>query len=182
MDKKFIIGSVVGGLILFFWQFLSNAAINIHSVNQKYTANQAAIMSSLSTNLTEDGTYFLPMSPPNSSSDEQQKHMKESNGKPWARIHYNKSFDSDMSMNMIRGVLADIVAVALLIFFVFPHFKKIDIKTGIMTTVAAALTMYLTVSYGDTIWYKTNSIPELIDAFVAWILTGTWLGYYLRRD
>jgi uncharacterized membrane protein YeaQ/YmgE (transglycosylase-associated protein family) len=182
MNTKTIIAAVVGGIILFFWQFLSNAAINIHAVNQKHTPNQSQVIECLNANLTEDGSYFIPMPAPGATSEEQEAHMKANNGKPWARIQYFKSFETNMAMNMVRGVLADIVAVMLLIFFVFPNFKSINIKNTILATVGAALTMYLTVSYGEAIWYKTNTIPELIDVFGGWILTGAWLGWYLRRD
>lgn len=60
--KKTIIASLVGGIIIFFWQFLSNAALDLHRPAQQYTANQDSILNYLSTQLTE-GKYFLPTVP-----------------------------------------------------------------------------------------------------------------------
>lgn len=35
--KSFVFPTVLGGLLLFFWQFLSFAAINLHGQAQEYT-------------------------------------------------------------------------------------------------------------------------------------------------
>jgi len=39
--KKSIIAAIVGGIILFFWQFLSNAALYLPRQAQQYKPNQA---------------------------------------------------------------------------------------------------------------------------------------------
>lgn len=182
MDKKFVIASVVGGIILFFWQFLSNTAINIHGTNQKYTANQDAIIAALNTNLTEDGQYHLPMYAPGASSEEIQKMTDEGHLNPFIQINYHKVYGNTLPMNLIRSLLGDIVAVALFVFFVLGQMKVVNLKSTVMMAIGVALSMYLVGSYGNAIWYKTNSIPDLIDAIVGWGLTGAWLGYFLRRD
>ena len=99
--KKTLIASIVGGIILFIWQFLSWAALNLHQASNAYTPNHAAIMAALETNLPEEGGYFIPGVPENASREEQEKLMKESNGKPWASIQYHKSQDSSPE-RMIR--------------------------------------------------------------------------------
>jgi len=40
---------------------------------------------------------------------------------------------------------------------------------------------YLTIPYLNSIWFETNSIGHLIDAFVSWGLVGIWLGWWLPR-
>jgi hypothetical protein len=60
--KKSLIGAIVGGIIIFLWQFLSWALINFHKPAQQYTAKQDAVMTILNSNL-EEGGYIMPALP-----------------------------------------------------------------------------------------------------------------------
>ncbi|MBK8516982.1 MAG: hypothetical protein IPL55_12095 [Saprospiraceae bacterium] len=180
MDKRMIIGTLVGGLIVFIWQFLSWAVINIHISEQKYTPNQEAILQSLESQLSEEGNYFMPSYPPGTSSDDQQKLIEAAAGKPWAQVTYHKAMNMSMSMNMLRGYLADIVAVFMLI-WLLGKIPELTMGTSIMASVAVGLIGYLTTEYSNAIWFEINSMPYLIDTLVSWGICGTWLGYWLRR-
>ena len=180
MNSKMIIGALVGGLLVFIWQFVSWAAINFHKGEQKYSPNQDAILQMLSSQLSEEGTYFLPTSPPNASSEEQQKAMEASMGKPWAQISYHKSMDANMGMNMFRGYLTDVVAVLLLIWLLM-KIPNISMQTTIVSCIVVGLVGYLTTSYTNSIWFEKNTLPDLLDAVVAWTICGAWLGFWLRR-
>src|SRR5678816_1381218 len=61
--KKWIIGSLVGALIVFAWQFLSWTMIGIHSGEEKYASAQDQVLSALSSSNLEDGMYMLPTTP-----------------------------------------------------------------------------------------------------------------------
>jgi hypothetical protein len=180
MNNKFIIGSLVGGLIVFMYQFMSWALLNLHASQQQYTDQQENIINCLSTNLKEDGTYFIPNVPPGTSSEIAQKQMEESQGKPWAIVSYRKSMNTSMSTNMLRGFAADIVAVFLLC-WVLGNFHYVNMRMAIMASVAVGLIGYLTTEYSNSIWFELNSLPDLLDAVVCWTLCGTWLGFWLRK-
>ena len=70
--KKSLIASIAGGIIIFFWQFLSNAALDLHRPASQSTPQQDSILAFLSTHLKE-GKYFLPNTPDNASNEEKQK-------------------------------------------------------------------------------------------------------------
>ena len=53
--KKSLIGAIVGGIIIFIWQFLSWTLINLHKPAQQYTEKQEAVMAVLNSNLEEGG-------------------------------------------------------------------------------------------------------------------------------
>src|SRR5882762_8086239 len=89
--KKLVIGSLVGGLLIFIWQTLSWAALNLHHASQEYTPKQDSILSYLNTQFSEDGSYMLPNYPPGTSREEMEKQMESRKGKPWAQIQYHKS-------------------------------------------------------------------------------------------
>ncbi|MBK9733835.1 MAG: hypothetical protein IPO92_02225 [Saprospiraceae bacterium] len=181
MSTKVIIGTIVGGFIIFIWQTLSWTMLNIHGSEAKYTENQDSIMNMLSNQIKEDGSYYLPGLPPKASSEEEEKYMSNMTGKPWATISYHKSWNMSMGMNMFRGLLADIVAVWMLMWLLM-KIPNLSVQTSIMASLAVGLVGYLTTEYAMTIWFQTNSIPSLIDAIVGWVLCGTWLGWWINKN
>src|SRR6185503_2542196 len=109
-----IIASIVGGILIFLWQFLSWPVLNLHKAANHYTPNQDAILAALNTNLPDEGGYIVPGLPENASSEDHEKLMKEADGKPWATIQYHKSQEAStgaMIMNMIRALLTDIIMI-----------------------------------------------------------------------
>jgi uncharacterized membrane protein YeaQ/YmgE (transglycosylase-associated protein family) len=180
MNSKTIIGAVIGAIILFIWQFLSWGVINIHSPNQKYTPKQAEIIDYLKNNIGEDGTYFIPNLPPNASSDDEQKLRTESGGKPWATISYHSAFNANMTMNMARGILVNIVTIWLLMWLLAKNTAS-NFNTTIVSCIVVGLIGYLSLPYTNSIWYTSNTLPDLIDAIVGWGAVGAWLGYWINR-
>ena len=63
--KKTIVAALVGGIIIFIWQFLSFALINFHKPAQNYTDKQDAIMTFLNSQQLPEGGYILPNIPDN---------------------------------------------------------------------------------------------------------------------
>ncbi len=180
MNTKMIVGALVGGLLVFVWQFLSWTMLNLHGSGQKYTANQDSILNYLGTQLQEEGTYFLPTYAPGASQEDQQKLMETMAGKPWAQISYHKSMNTAMGMNMVRGFLVDVFAVMLLI-WLLSKIPGLTFQTAITSSIVVGVIGYLTTEYTNSIWFENNSVPDLIDAIVSWAICGTWLGYWLRK-
>src|SRR3954471_16027959 len=102
--KKVLIGSIVGGIILFVWQFLSFALINFHKPAQNYTEKQDAIMSYLNSQNLKDGGYVLPALPKGARMKEHEKAMDATVSKPWASVQYHSKMENDMVISMIRGL------------------------------------------------------------------------------
>jgi hypothetical protein len=182
--KRNLIGAIVGGLLIFLWQFLSWAALDLHRPAAKYTANEAALLQALATNLPEEGGYMMPGLPADAGKEQCEKVMAESNGKPWASIQYHKSFkgsSNDMIMNMIRGLLSNIIMIALVIWLL----AKINMP-GFMTIFLACLALglitFINQPYTGNIWYEMFDIwAFLIDSLVSWGLCGLWLGWWMNR-
>ena len=179
--KKTLVASIVGGIIIFIWQFLSFALINFHKPAQNYTDKQDAIMNFLNTQQLPEGGYFLPNIPDNSTSAQREQAMKEAEGKPWAIVQYHHTLKNNMVMNMIRGLLVNIIIVFLFCWLVkkmaAPRFNTI-----VLSALAIGLIVFLNAPYTGAIWYESfDTWAHLADAIVSWGIVGLWLAWWLGR-
>ncbi len=178
--NKLIIGALVGGLILFVWQFLSWSMLNIHRASMTYTPNQDKILDVLEANL-EEGTYFIPNLSKDATAEDREAYTNERMGKPWAMVSYHEAMDMSFGMNLVRGFVTDVLAVFLLCWLLM-KIDRLDLKTALLSSLAVGLIGYLSINYINQVWFESDSIPHLIDAIVQWGLCGLWLGLYLRND
>ena len=56
--KKILLGSIVGGLLIFIWQTLSWMVLDLHAKAHSYTDKEVAIMNVLNSELTVEGQFF----------------------------------------------------------------------------------------------------------------------------
>lgn len=179
--QKAIIGAIVGGIIIFLWQFLSWTVLNLHQEANQYTPNQQAIMTALEQNLPEEGGYMIPSLPPEASGEEHQQLMKDADGKPWASIQYHKTLDTDMAMNIIRGLITNIIMVWLLCWILL-RMNAPGFGTILTASIFTGLIVFLNAPYTGSIWYDWFDImAHFYDAMVSWIACGLWLGWWLTR-
>ncbi len=179
--KKSLIGALVGGIIIFIWQFLSWTMVNLHQPSQQYTPKQEAILSVLNDNL-EEGGYYLPGMPQNSSMEEYEKLMKESEGKPWATIQYHKAMENNMVMNMIRGLVTNILTVWLLCWILL-RINVPNFATILIASLFIGLIVFLNVPYTNYIWFESFDLwAHFADAIISWGLCGLWLAWWLTRN
>jgi hypothetical protein len=178
--KKWLIGSLVGGVIVFIWQAASWMFLPIHDDAMKYTPAQNEIMKVLSENLKEESAYQLPSAP---TKTEQQAMMKEMAGKPWATVIYHPSMNMDMARPMIRGFLVDIFLVISLMYVLTRGGTPTPVR-AFAGSVALGLFSFIWGPYTGHIWFQLpwHMIKgDLIDAVVAWGLCGLWVGWWLNR-
>lgn len=179
--KRNLIGAIVGGIIIFIWQFLSFGLINFHRPAQDYTDKEEAIMSFLNSQGLKEGGYVLPNMPEGTTMEEAEKKMAAMEGKPWAILEYHNAHENDMVINMVRGFLVNIVIVFLFIWIL----NKMNMLTSsniITAAIFTGLITFLNQPYTGHIWYKTFDIwASFLDAVVSWGLTGLWLAWWLRR-
>ena len=182
--KKTIIASIVGGIIIFAWQFLSWAPLQLHKAANGYTPNHAAIMTALETNLPQEGGYMLPGLPETATREDHEKMMKESDGKPWATVQYHKSIEASpaaMMKNMARGLLVDIIMVWLFC-WILGKINMANFGTIFMASLFMGLITFFNTAYTGSIWYKFFDIMAYFtDSMLSWGVCGLWLGWFLQK-
>jgi len=179
--KKILIAGLIGGIIVYAWTTLSYTVLNLHDSAQAFLPQekQAAILQTLATEDVPEGSYLLPRLPTESSMEEQQKFGEEMEGKPWARISYYKAWHLNMGMNMIRGLLADIIMV-MLACWMLVKINSRSFGVYFVASIFIGLIAFINNPYTGHIWYPMHDISSLLlDAIVAWGLCGLWLGWYL---
>ena len=179
--KKTLIGGIVGGIIIFIWQALSQMAFNLHEPSQKYSAGQDSVLIALSKHLKEPGGYMLPRMKEMLSMEEMDKFTQSIQGKPWAIVRYYPSNNTNMGSNMIRSLVVDILLVILLIWII--NQLRVPSKGLIIRlSLVVGFIAFTNVAYTEHIWYPVFDIrASLIDALVSWGLCGIWLGYWMTK-
>lgn len=181
--KKWLVGSLVGAVLLFFWQFISWGVSGLHDDEYKKHPQQEQVMSALSALMKEDGQYMIPRDDPGASNAEREKAMQDMAGKPWAVINYKAVYEVDMVGPMIRGFLVDLVIVLLLISVLG---KRTDLSMGsvYIGSLAIGFVGYLWHPYTQHIWFQTPQAVitgALLDWIIAYSIVGLWLGFWLKR-
>lgn len=160
---------------MFFWQFLSHAALDFHSDFHTYTEKQDTIVDFVSSLNLEEGSYMMPMYPPNMSHEEIEKYMNNKLGKPWIIMQYKKSWDMGMAMPMLRGFIIDII-VAMMLLYILKQVQDLTTVKAITIFTFIGFIGFLSISYLNFIWYETPDIfASMIDGIVPWALMG-WVG------
>jgi hypothetical protein len=85
----------------------------------------------------------------------------------------------NMAMNMIRGFITDLIAVFLLV-WLLGKFTTVDLKTGIIASLAIGAIGFLTITYTGSVWFENPVWGHIIDTIISWGVVGAWLGYYLK--
>lgn len=178
--KKLIIGSLVGGILVFAWQSLSWTVLNLHSKEYQKAPSQDSIISYLSSQL-KDGQYAIPTADESATTEEREQLFERMQGKPWAVINYHEKYDVDMAGNIIRGLIVSLIAVFFVCWILLKNTSS-SFGSTMVSTILIGLAGYLFIPYSGYIWFQNpGALTTLIDTLVAWGLCGLWLGWWLNR-
>jgi glycerol uptake facilitator-like aquaporin len=176
--KKAILFALLGGIILFAWQFIAWAMPNFHKQAQEYAPAQDEILQAIENSGLKQGMYVLGQPDPKLSRPEYDAAMKKYEGKPWAVLNYREKNVSSMVMNMIRGFIM-MVLISLIFFWLVRQQKDPTLMKRILLGLGIGLIGFMFIPYTYFIWFKAPDIwAYLLDGFVPWIILG-WLGHKL---
>ncbi len=179
--KKIILPSIIIGVVLFFWQFLSFAAINLHEGSQQFTAKQDTILKFVSSLKLEDGKYMIPIPSPSATPEQKHQAHLANNGKPWMTLAYYNKMDVGMTMPMIRGLISDIVA-GFLLMFIFNSIGSVSLNKSLMISLAIGMFAFIFIPYTNHVWYPAFDIRAyLIDAIIPYGIIGLLNGKFWNK-
>lgn len=178
---KLFTGAIVGGIIIFIWQFLSWTVLDMHRPTQEYTPKQDSVLAYLNTQFDSSGGYFLPNLPKGASNEEMQKFEQDVIGKPWVQIFYHKTYDANMVVNILKAFITNVIVV-LFFCWIISGFTSNSFGKTFLAALLTGLIISLYANYIIHIWYNTFDLEaHFIDNLVCWGATGIWLGWWLNR-
>lgn len=175
--KNPIVYTLVGGLVLFVWQFLSFAAINLHGEAQTYTEKDQQILEFLDSIDLEPGMYALgaPSDAERTDPALQEAYLERMEGQPWAQLNYQAAWSNDMTGNLLRSLVMNLLT-AFLLFWMMKNLTDPTLVRRVMLAVFVGWAGFMFFPYSNFIWYKKPDIwAHLIDGTVPFALLG-WLG------
>lgn len=172
--KKPLLFGILGGLILFVWQFISFAGANLHGSAQAYTPLQDPILERLAELNLEEGMYALGSPSPEERADPAlgAEYMARMEGQPYGVLNYQMNWRGDMTPNLLRSVVMNILT-ALLLFGILGLAGDATTGKRVMIAVAVGLAGFMFYPYSNFIWFKNPDIwAHLADALVPFALLG----------
>lgn len=175
--KKHLLFAIIGGIIIFAWQFLSYAMPNFHKNANEYTPLQDTLLATFQAVGLDEGMYMLGQ--PNPDDPDATYDMAENS--TWAVLNYQIDVPNSMTTPMIRGIITCIVIAALLFLF-FKQQTNAGLLDRLLISVGVGLIGFLFTPYTNFIWYRNPDIyAHLLDAFVPFLILG-WLGHLFLKE
>ena len=170
--KKTLLFTLIGGVIIFAWGFISFAMPNFHKAGVEHTPLQDELLAAIEKSGLEEGMYYLGQPEWGLDKEEYDEAMEKYEGKPWAILNYQEENNSSMAMNMVRGFIIDLI-VALLFFWIIRQQKNGTLLKRVFLGVAIGLIGFLAIPYTGYIWFREPDIwAYMLDGVVPWALLG----------
>jgi len=175
--KNPIVYTLVGGLVLFVWQFISFAGVNLHDDAQAHTPKDGEILEFLDKIELEPGMYALGAPSAEERADPAlwEAYEERMEGQSWAQLNYLETWTNDMNMNLLRGFVMNLIT-AFLLFWMMRNLSDPTTARRVMLAVFVGWAGFMVFPYSNFIWYKKPDIwAHLIDATLPFAVLG-WLG------
>lgn len=109
--SKLIIASIVGGIILFVWGWLTWSLIPIHNASISNIDNEEAVVSAMHVNMDKKGVYVFPGIPTSQDQAAMDEYTQKMQQGPIGMIIYDpEGSDPMMPSQMIVGLLLTIIS------------------------------------------------------------------------
>ena len=190
--KKFIIATIVGGLIIYIWSVLAWLVLPAHTHTFSYAPKQDTILNTLHSSLPGPGAYMMPTADNRNVGmfDSKYRQAAEENrqkmmGKPYAMVFYGMSKEGMDPMQYLIGILLDLVAVAFAVTIFVMAKDKLNtffqrwwlfIVIGLIVSCNTYLIEWNWMGFP---WHYTATM--LVDVIMEWGLCGAWVAWYFRK-
>jgi len=170
--KKSLLFALIGGIIIFAWQFISYAIPNFHKSAMEYTPVQDEVLAAIEKSGMKEGMYMLGQVNPEIPKEGFDKAMKAYEGKPWGILNYQLENTTPMAMNMIRGFIIAII-ISLIFFWVIRQQKNPTLIKRVLMGVGIGFMGFLFVPYTNYIWFQEPDIwAYMLDGIAPWAILG----------
>lgn len=181
MMRSLVLGSVLGGVIVFVWTAVSWMLLPWHNNSMKSFANEAAVAQVIRDNVPSGGMFAIPGWPPgfDAMSQAQKDSCQAAMAQKMADGPYFygvvwRGVKEDMGRSMGVGLLFDVLA-ALLVTMLVMKTGGMSWAGRVMFIVTAALAVCMIAIAPNWIWWHHPSgytMVSMADVLIAWTLAG----------
>ncbi|MFO0888180.1 MAG: hypothetical protein U0790_03425 [Isosphaeraceae bacterium] len=181
---RIIVGGVVGGVVIFFWGFVSHMLLPLGEMGLKSIPSEDGVAAAIRKDVQEPGLYMLPgwdMSRPQTSEDMEAHQAKAAKGPYGFMVLYPGG--RDFSMGKRLGIeLATNVACALLAAVIASQLRPgFLVRVGCVTLIGLLASIATLVPYWNWYGYPTDfTLAQIAEHVVGWLLAGLALAILLR--
>ncbi len=183
---KMLLAGISGGLILFFWGFLSWVVLHVHTASTRTLPNEDAVVATLQSSVHEKGVYLFPSMGETSADPAVQKQREDKYRRgPIGMIYYDPNgMEPFMPSRMVIGILIEIVASLIVAWFLA---RSTAFNSSYLARVAycGMFGVFLVVAANLLTWNWFNEPNDwttalIIDNVVGWILAGLAIAAFMK--
>jgi hypothetical protein len=184
---RVIVAVALAAAVQFAWGFAFFGFLGGFDYMTSRAADETAVAAALQKDLPESGTYFLPMCPGMSASEEETKAFEKRHASgPIVQIHYRKEGMSLAQMPLMMGMgfghtLLTALLAAFLLRMALPGLPCYRNRVGFVLGLGVFAAVATRLS--DAIWlYQPWAFPlgQMVFCVTAWLLAGAIMGAIIR--
>ncbi|HJT79654.1 MAG TPA: hypothetical protein VJ719_00535 [Chthoniobacterales bacterium] len=185
MTMRIFIAGIIGGIVMFIWNFISHDMLPIGHVGVSRMANETQVIDALKTNLSNDykALYFFPWIDPKASADAKKEAMEKIGTSPSGMLVYHPS----RPLSFPRLILIELgkdVFVAILALFLLSSTRLLTAGSRILfvTIVGVIAAISTNISYWNWLGFpKSYTFAHVFMDTVGYLLVGIVGALVLRN-
>ena len=181
---RIVLAAILGGLLMFVWGAVSHMLLPFHSEALKPVPNEAAVLSTLATDLGEPGMYYFPwIDMSGKATPEQQAEWERrlASG-PSGLMIYKPNGGEAMSPRQLVSEFVSNVLAALL-----GALLLVQLPGGLgrraLSLALVGVAAWLSISVSQWTWYgfaTSFAVSDLVEQFGSWLLAGIGMAALLK--
>ena len=181
---KILLGGVVGGLVIFFWGYVSHMLLPIGEMGLRTIPNEDDLIAAIKKDVREPGLYFVPgwdMSK-SQSQEEMQAHMdKVSKGPYGYMVIYPNGRDPSLGKRLPIELGTNVVCALLAAILVTQLRPGFIVRVACVTLVGILASIMTLVPYWNWYGFPTDfTLAQIVHHTVGWFLAGLVLALIVR--
>lgn len=185
--KRYVLGGLLGGLVMFFWGFLAHTVLPLGEVGMGQPKDEKQVLDAVQAGLpAQEGVYFLPWMDAAKMSDEaaMAEYAARTKASPYALVIYQPIGRDATDMGAQLGVqwASDTAAAILLAWLI----AAVGASMARALTVASVVSVFGWLgSLGPFVnWYRFPldfALANLAEQWIGWVLAALVIGWWMRR-
>jgi len=181
---KILIGGVVGGIVIFFWGFVSHMLLPIGDMGLQALPKEDALAAAMKADVPGPGLYFVPgrdMS--KAPSDEEMKaHMEKISKGPYGfMVIYPTGRDSSLAKHLPIELGTNVVCALLAAILVSQLRPGFIVRVACVTLIGLLASIMTSVPFWNWYGFPTDfTLAQIAEHTVGWLLAGIALAAIVR--